>query len=180
MREVEVKYRVHDTAALLTALDLRGVRLGPPIHQDDQAYAPDGWTYGDSKIGVPFARLRTVHGRHFFTLKRPAENALSCDEHETEITNRDHMHAAIIVMGFSPTVRITKTRRTGHLHNTHICVDQVTHLGTFMELERLIPPDASGDIVQAELTRLVTSLAIDATRTEETYDSLLHAALTPR
>ena len=42
--------------------------FGAAVVQDDQAYAPVGWSYGDSKIGVSFVRLRTVDGRHTFTL----------------------------------------------------------------------------------------------------------------
>lgn len=60
MREVEVKYCVDDLEALLIALKDRGIELSGPVYQDDQAYAPDGWQFGDSKLGVSFVRLRTV------------------------------------------------------------------------------------------------------------------------
>lgn len=63
MREIEVKYRVEDTEALLVALKSRGIELSEPVFQDDQAYAPAGWQFGDSKLGVSFLRLRTVAGR---------------------------------------------------------------------------------------------------------------------
>lgn len=178
MREVEVKYRVRDTAALLMALKVREVRLGAPVRQDDQAYAPVSWSFGDSKLGVPFVRLRTVDGRHVFTLKRPAENAMSCDEHESEVSDRDQMHAAIVAMGFYPSVRIVKTRRTGRLGDVQLCVDEVEGLGTFLELERMIPAHLSGAAVQDELIGLVASLGIQMERVEETYDSLVRAALT--
>ena len=112
MREVEVKYRVQDLDALIAALHMRGIALSEPFSQDDQAYAPDGWTYGDDRSGVPFAHLRTVECRHVFTVKRPAENVLSCEEYETAVADRDQMHSAIVAMGFRPTVRIVKTRRT--------------------------------------------------------------------
>ena len=101
MREVEVKYRVRDLGALLAALKMRGIELGELFCQDDQAYAPDGWSYGDDRRGVPFARLRTVDDRHVFTLKRPAENVLSCEEHETAVADRDQMHRAVVAMGFA-------------------------------------------------------------------------------
>lgn len=78
----------------------RGVELSPPIYQEDQAYAPNGWSYGDSKLGIPFLRLRTVSGQHVFTLKCPRENALSCEEYQTGIVDRDQMHHAIIAIGF--------------------------------------------------------------------------------
>jgi hypothetical protein len=79
VREVEVKFLVRDTETLLAALEARGIELSAPVRQDDQAFAPVGWCYGQSKLGEAFARLRTADGRHTFTLKRPAENALSGD-----------------------------------------------------------------------------------------------------
>jgi adenylate cyclase class 2 len=177
VREVEVKYRIRDLEALLVALKACGVELGMPAHQDDQAYAPEGWSYGDDKLGVSFVRLRTVAGQHTFTLKRPAENALSCDEYETAVADREQMHRAILAMAFRPTVRIAKVRRTAELPNLSLCVDEVAGLGTFLELERMVPDDVPGEAVQAELAAFVASLGVEAERTEETYDSLVRAAL---
>jgi adenylate cyclase class 2 len=175
MREVEVKYRVRDTESLLLALKERGVDLDSGVFQDDQAYAPVGWVYGEPKGGVSFVRLRTADGRHSFTLKRPAENALSCDEFESVVTDREQMHSAICAMGFTPTVRIAKTRRTGQTGDAAVCVDEVDGLGTFIELERLVSEDADGEVVQSELADWVVSLGVDAERTTETYDSLVRA-----
>lgn len=177
MREVEVKYRVLDLEALLLALKTRRIELGAPVYQDDQAYAPDGWSYGDDKHGVSFVRLRTVAGLHTFTLKRPAENALSCAEYETVVGDREEMHAAIVAMGFRPTVRIAKVRRTAELADLCLCVDEVEGLGAFLELERMVSDNMSGEAVQAELADFVSSLEITAERTGETYDSLVRAAL---
>lgn len=176
MREVEVKYQVRDTEALLVALKARGIELSDPITQDDQAYAPEGWSYGDSKLGVSFVRLRTVDGRHTFTLKRPAENALSCDEYETAVADREQMNSAILAMGFRATVRIVKVRRTAALPDLELCVDEVAGLGTFLELERMVADDVPGEAVQAELAAFVVALEIEAIRTDETYDSLVRAA----
>lgn len=179
MREVEVKYRIQDMDALLAALKARGIELSVPVHQDDQAYAPEGWSYGDAKLGVSFVRLRTVDGRHTFTLKRPAENALSCDEYETAVADREQMHRAILAMGFKPTVRIAKVRRTAELPGLSLCVDEVAGLGAFLELERLVTDDVPGETVQAELAAFASSLGIEAQRTNETYDSLVRAARPP-
>lgn len=59
----------------------------------------------------------------------------------------------------------------------HLCVDEVEDLGTFLELERMVPAHLSGATVQDELIGLVASLGIQMERVEETYDSLVHAAL---
>jgi adenylate cyclase class 2 len=176
--EIEVKYHVHDSDALLAVLTARGIQLSPPVEQDDQAYAPDGWRYGDSKLGVPFVRLRTQGGRHIFTLKRPVANELSCIEHETDVADRAAMHHAILAMGFHPTVRIHKTRRTASHGDLSLCLDEVAGLGSFFEVEAMSHDGGDGLAEQDQLAAFVAGLGIEATRTGETYDSLVRAALT--
>jgi adenylate cyclase class 2 len=177
-REIEVKYRVCDLPALEAELRRRGVVLSSPVHQDDQAYAQDGWRYGMSKLGVAFARLRTQDSHHLFTLKRPTDNEMACLEFETEVADRDQMHEAIQHMGFYPTVRIVKTRRTARLGNVSLCLDDVEHIGAFLEIEKVIGPGQSGEDVQAELHAFVCSLGVELERATDTYDSLVRAALT--
>jgi adenylate cyclase class 2 len=119
-----------------------------------------------------------MRGRHVFTLKRPAENLLSCDEHETDVADRDQMHAAIVAMGFRPTVRIVKVRRTAACRDMLLCVDEVNGLGWFLEVERMISGDVPGEAIQARLCHFVESLGVEAERTEQTYDWLVrHACL---
>jgi adenylate cyclase class 2 len=176
-REIEVKYRVANLAALEVALQARGLVFSPPVYQDDQAYAQDGWHYGMSKLGVAFARLRTQGGRHLFTLKRPTDNEQACLEFETGVADRDQMHEAIQHMGFYPTVRIVKTRRTARLAELSLCLDEVEHVGTFLEVEKVIPLGQSGEAIQAELHAFACVLGVELERTTETYDSLVRAAL---
>jgi adenylate cyclase class 2 len=176
-REIEVKYRLMEVAGLEPALAAHGSAFSPPIHQDDQAYAQGGWDYGMSKLGVAFARLRTQDGRHLFTLKRPIDNEMACLEFETEVADRAQMHEAIQHMGFYPTVRIVKTRRTARLGELSLCLDEVEHAGAFLEIEQVIGPGQTGEAVQAELDKFARSLGVDLERTTETYDSLVRAAL---
>jgi adenylate cyclase, class 2 len=176
-REIEVKYRVYDQADLELALDACGLMFSSAIHQDDQAYAENGWKYGMSKLGVAFARLRTQADRHLFTLKRPTDNELACLEYETEVADREQMHEVILQMGFYPTVRIVKTRRTARLGDLSLCLDDVEHAGAFLEVEKVIGPGQSGKAVQAELHAFACSLGVELERTTETYDSLIRAAL---
>jgi adenylate cyclase, class 2 len=176
-REIEVKYHVADLAGLEAVLVARGLVLSAPVHQDDQAYAESGWRYGMDKRGVAFARLRTQDGRHLFTLKRPTDNELACLELETEVADREQMHEAIQHIGFYPTVRIVKTRRTAQRGELALCLDDVEHIGAFLELERVIGPGQSGEAVQAELDAFARSLGVELARTTDTYDSLVRAAL---
>lgn len=177
VREIEVKYRVVDLAQMDAALRARRLSFSRPLHQDDQAYAPDGWHYGLSKLGVAFTRLRTQDGRHLFTLKRPTDNELACLEFETEVADRNQMHEAILHMGFYPTVRIIKTRRTARLGELSLCLDVVEHVGAFLEVEQVIGPGQSSEAVQAELDAFARSLGVDLERATDTYDSLVRAAI---
>lgn len=181
-----MKYRVLGSVVqLVVALGLVGVELGEPVVQDDQAFAPADWSYGDPKAGVAFARLRTVEPsttsghRHTFTVKVPAANELACAEHESLVADREQMHAAVVAMGFRPTMRIAKVRRAAAVDDVAVCVDDVEGLGLFIELERLVADDVPGEVVQAELAALVAGWGLDVERTEETYDSLLRAVGTP-
>jgi adenylate cyclase class 2 len=176
VREIEVKYRVDDLEGLLAAIKSRGIEVSDPLHQDDQAYAPAGWQFGDNKLGVSFLRLRTVADRHYFTLKQPAQNDQVCLEYETEVTDREAMHHAALHMGYRPTVRIVKTRRTGSIGDSSLFIDEVEGVGGFIEAERMAPDDADAQAVQAELAALIESLGAATTRTTETYDSLVYAA----
>lgn len=178
MREVEVKYSVSDPEVLLAALGQRGVSFGAPVFQDDQAFAPLGWAFGDSKLGVSFLRLRTVDGRHWFALKQPGVNAQDCLEFETEVADRGQMHEAILRMGYWATVRVAKSRRTGRFGEVSLCLDEVEGVGTFLELERMVPDEAPAAAVQDELAGFVASLGVAVKRTVETYDSLVRAAQT--
>jgi len=176
VHEIELKYRVDDLEALLIALKSRGIQLSEPVFQDDQAYAPAGWQFGDSKLGVSFLRLRTVQGRHYFTLKQPVGSAQDCLEYETQVADRQAMHHAALHMGYRTTVRIAKTRRTATLEDCSLCIDEVDGLGGFLELERMAPDHSDAQTIQADLAAFVSSLDIAAVRTDQTYDSLVHAA----
>jgi len=110
-------------------------------------------------------------------VKKPLDNAMACLEHETEVADRERMHQAILAMGFYPTVRIVKTRRTSMLGDLTICVDEVEHAGAFVEIERTVDGEESGAAVQEELDAFARSLGLDLERTTDTYDSLVRAAL---
>ncbi|MDT0328480.1 class IV adenylate cyclase [Nocardiopsis lambiniae] len=179
MREIEAKYQVRsgDGEALSAALKRAGVELGSPVHQDDQAYAPEAWAYGLSKVGVPFARLRTTQdGRHLFTVKTPVSNEMECSEAESIVADRQQMHEALVHMGFRPTVRIVKTRCSGTVGEWSVCVDEVESAGLFIEVEATVTDDRDGLAVQAELDAWVRALEVPVERTTDTYDSLVRAA----
>jgi adenylate cyclase, class 2 len=179
MREIEVKFRVNDLEALLVSLKDADIVLGNPVYQDDQAYAPIGWNFGDSKLGVSFVRMRTVGGRHYFALKQPGENAQACLEFETEVADRGQMDSAITKMGYRRTVRVAKTRRTATVNGLSLCVDELEGAGYFLELERLVADTVAAGPVQEELAAFAASLGVELMRTAQTYDTLVRETQAP-
>jgi adenylate cyclase class 2 len=175
LREVEVKFRIADAAEVMARFKAEGVTWSSPVIQDDQAYAPSTWSYGMDKTGVPFARLRTEDERHLFTVKTPQSNEMDCLEHETTVADRAAMHAAVVAMGFAPTVRIVKTRRSGSWGEVSLCLDEVEHAGTFLELELLTDDDSAR--VQQRLAGRIQTLGIEGVQVTDTYDTLVRNAL---
>ena len=53
---------------------------------------------------------------------------------------------------------------------------ELSELGWFLEVERMVSGDVPGEAVQAELCRFVESLGVAAERTEQTYDWLVRHA----
>ncbi|WIM95735.1 class IV adenylate cyclase [Actinoplanes oblitus] len=174
--EIEVKYRVLDRDGLLKALAAEEIILSPGSYQDDQAYAPTGWQPGQPRIGVTFVRLRTQDGQCTFTTKTPVDNVLACQEHETVVADREAMHHAIMAMGYRPTVRVAKSRRTARVGAYSLCLDEVDGVGTFMEVEAVSAHVEGMAEVQAELSAWVDSLGVDVERTGATYDQLVQSA----
>jgi Adenylate cyclase, class 2 (thermophilic) len=130
-----------------------------------------------SKVRVVVARLRTEDGRHLFTLKKHTDDAMACLEFESEVADRDQMDKAIQHMGFCPTVRIVKTRRTGRLDDMSLCLDDIDGVGVFFEIEKVVGPERTSAEVQAELDAIARSFGVRLERVTDTYDSLIREVL---
>jgi adenylate cyclase class 2 len=174
--ELEVRLRLAEGASALAALQELDLVLDDGVTQDDQAYAPVNWEYGDCRIGVTFARLRTVAGEHWFTVKRPITDVRTCVEHQCRVSDREAMHNAILMMGFRPTIQIVKTRRSGRIGELKVCLDDVHGLGLFLELEALAQPTDDLADVRERLDAAIEMLAVPAERCLDTYDALIHAS----
>ena len=170
--EVEARFSVGPDA--LRLLEAHGLRFSDPVVQDDQAYAPTHWTWGDDRIGVPFARLRTQLGKHVFTVKRPITDVRTCVERECEVTDRAAMHDALELMGFAPTVRILKSRRIARADELSFCFDELDGVGTFVEIEALVRDNDDLEAVRERLEGLLERIGVPAQRCTLSYDTLVY------
>ena len=119
------------------------------------------------------------HNRCTFTTKTPVDNVLACREFETVVTDPEQMHHAIIAMGYRPTVRVVKQRRTARVGPYSLCVDDVEGVGAFLEVEAVAEGTADMATLQETLAAWVDGLAAPLERTGATYDQVVQQATAP-
>ena len=169
-----MKCRVAATAESAAAhLAERGAAWSAPVLQDDQAFAERDWSFDQPKIGFTFARIRSVDGHHTLTLKVPQANALACLEYETGIDDAAQTAAMLAAMGYRPTVRIRKCRRTALFGDITLCLDEVDGLGVFIEAEMMRAPDADATETQGALRAWLETFQLPIEFTEDGYDTLM-------
>lgn len=177
MREIEIKARVGDKAALIDALKRQNITLGEPVTQRDQVFGPTGETGGGVNT-LPWLRLRTETKNdvttQYFTLKKAVTNQMDSIEHETVVADGAELLAMMPHLGFVPYSDLTKTRAKTRLGDVEICVDRIEELGDFIEVEKLTGEDADYDEVAEELWALLESFGVArADHVTDGYDVMM-------
>ena len=98
---------------------------------------------------------------------------MECAEHETALSDREQMHGALAALGYEPTVRIVKERRTGRRETMGVCVDIVEVAGGFLEPELVVDDDRDGVQAQSEPSARAHRLGVELERTSRTHDTLV-------
>lgn len=173
MKEIEVKAKVKNKEALIAELNKAGCKLDEQIHQIDTCYAKFVGLVAEYLKSDHFLRIRQINdGRYIFTVKQPMKQALSKIEHETEIKDATQLEQALLLMGYKQANRVEKFRRTAHFKDYEICLDEVTDLGLFIEVEKFSDDDP--DMVRDELYNFLISLGVSKEdEVNEGYDILI-------
>lgn len=172
MREVEVKAKIRDVSAVLSRLAGIGCKLSAPVQQKDTVYVPIGMKI-PVPMGVSVLRLREQKDKTLFTFKVPQTNQLDCIERELVIGDAKEMEAIILLLGFEQASFTEKLRRKGVVGDWEICLDTVTGLGDFIEVEKLAN-DATSEGIQKELFTFLKTLGVsEEEQVFEGYDILL-------
>ncbi len=173
MREIEIKLRIKNLKELEARLAAANCRL-TEVHQEDVIYSLHGSEneWREAKEGDIIVRIRRENNRSLFTLKRQQTNEMDNTELETEVSDPNALHEALLLMGYVPQVEVKKNRKEGKYEEYEICLDEVDELGTFVELEKLAPEDADPDKVREELFETLEGLGLSR-NDEETrgYDT---------
>jgi len=182
MREIEVKAKLVNEAAVEASLAAMGAKLSTPIQQADRVYLQNGTAFEEITVNTPVLRIRTqTPGEILLTYKHIRGEELDKQEHEVTVDDAAEMEKILNLSGFYQAVAFTKVRRKCEISGYEICLDEVDGLGSYIEIEKLIPDgspedkEAGGQDVQRELFNFLGKLGIsEQDRVLSGYDVLIY------
>lgn len=177
MREIEIKFKVNNSDAILSKLKEQGCVLSEPITQHDVVYAKAGETqaWENSQTGDIILRLRHQNDKTLFTLKQQKSSEGDNIEHELEISDQGTMHSILLVLGYVPHVEVKKVRRKGKVGDYEVCYDEVDRLGTYIEFEQLVDDNANPEEVRKKLFKFAALLGLQQENEElKGYDTQIY------
>jgi adenylate cyclase class 2 len=142
MLEVEVKYRNEDPPGLLARLAaLDAERIDSRTEEDQYFNAPDR----DLKQTDEAFRMRRIGSHNRFTYKGPKRDAETKTRREIELPLGDGDAVAadavqlLVCLGYRPVAIVRKSRTVYRLIRggfaVDVCLDDVEHVGSFVEVE---------------------------------------------
>lgn len=173
MREVEIKIKLKDFKSTINNLKRQGCKFSKKITQEDWVYIPKN----EPKVPVPFGvnvlRIRKQDEEYLFTLKiSDKHNHLSKEEVEIKITEPIKVQKIIKLLGFKLIAIVKKQRIKCKFEGFEICLDRISGLGDFMEVEKITNKNPLE--VQQEMIQLLRGLGIIRyTRIKVGYDVLV-------
>ncbi len=185
MREIEVKARVPDREKLLAAFAGKGIELSSSQKEVDTLFSVTPDFYEEYGKGIPPAvgltRVREKSNGEVTVTYKKRGGGVHLDKVEYEVVVSDATTAKQLfeAIGLIPILTMDKTRQKAHLGEYEVCLDEVAGLGTFIEIEKLLPEEdkTSGEEIQKELWGTLLSLGIS--RDDEVhvgYDILKYEA----
>jgi len=179
--EVEQKFPVADAKELMAELARRGVAFGAPIAQADRYFNHPARDFAQTDEAL---RIRCVGESNFVTYKGPKLDATTKTRRELELPiaagtqGRTEFGELLVALGFQPVAIVSKTRRPAHLpwhgRDVEIVLDDVTGLGTFVELELVVPAEQLAE-AKAAILSLAIELKLGASERRSYLEMLLAA-----
>ncbi len=132
--EIEVKAYAADLAAIEARLQRLGAVFTGAVHETDTYFNHPQRDFAQTDEAL---RIRIADDRAFMTYKGRKLDTLSKTREEIEVAVGDPAAAMRLLerVGFTPVARVRKLRRTYKLGGFTVCLDDVTDLGTFVEVE---------------------------------------------
>lgn len=177
--EVEQKFVVDDLTEVEARLNGLGASIDAPCEQVDRYYNHPA---RDFAVTDEALRLRQVGQQYFITYKGPKLDATTKTRREIELPLGSGETAAggfaelLQALGFRPVAEVRKRRRVARVEwearEIEIALDEVTGLGTFVELE--LTADANDlDTAKASIAALARELRLSRNERRSYLEMLL-------
>ena len=168
-----MKARLRDEDGFLKAARARDIVFGEAFEQHDTTYE-SALDRDDPDWSI--FRIRRQQGKVLFTMKYAAsDRSRDNHEHETTVGDERQIISMLERLHFHKGVDIRKRRRVAKYDGLELCMDDVEHLGRFVEVEKLAADDADVDVIQEALWNLLLSLGVEEhDRMHQGYSRLMH------
>lgn len=173
MQEIEIKFRLHNKEKLISLLESLHVYCCEPIHQKDIIFVPnlDDTSNGDGKV---FIRIRQRDNRAIITMKKQSKTIIQNKEIEFEIGDVIQAQDFLETIGWKEWVTVEKVRMEAKYQEFNICIDEVKHLGSFVEIEILSDVENQTAYYEKKILSIAQKLGIPIeNRVNDYYDSMI-------
>lgn len=181
MIEVEMKFPLADSSALVARLEELGATAGDEISQTDRYYNHPARDFAGTDEAL---RIRSIGDRHFVTYKGPLLDAVTKSRREIELPigaapdDGGRFHEMLVCLGFQPVREVSKTRVPFTFQwedrAFEAVLDDVAGLGTFAEIETTAD-DADRPAATESLQRLAAHLGLENSTRRSYLGMLLEA-----
>ncbi len=137
--EVEAKVKVNDPEPVEERLRSLGAKYLGSVIEEDIYFNYRDRRCGDMAASDEALRVRIVDGECELTYKGPraSQNLKSRLEISVKVSSCDDAVELLKHIGFTPSARVVKRRKTYQLDDVKVNIDHVEGLGVFVEIEAL-------------------------------------------
>ena len=177
--EVEQKFPAADLAAVRGKLLALGASFQPSLNQADSYFAHPARDFGQTDEAL---RLRQIGDENLITYKGPKLDAQTKTRREIELTLApggpafDQFAELLFCLGFRRVLTVCKQREPGLLawegQTVHLALDQVSGLGSFVELE-IAADDSTLQQAKAAVISLAAELGLGPSERKSYLELLL-------
>ncbi len=141
-QEIEVKYLLYNKEQVLENINQMGLNHNIENQiQNDSYFIPPHRNFFESEIVSEWLRIReteincTLNFKQWLPIGAKEQNY--CNEYETVVGDVFALKKIFELLDFKEIVRVYKVRNSWIYDDVEICIDEVSNLGTYIELEML-------------------------------------------
>ncbi len=173
MQEIEIKFKINNLDNLKNKLIESGSVLSEELYQKDTVFVPTlkDTSNGEGKM---FIRIRKENDKTELTLKKQSSKIMQSKEIEFEVSNYESAKDFLLTLGLEEWVTVEKRRVKTKYKGFNICMDIVTRLGVFVEVEIITEEENKTDYYENKILEVCHELGIDTKeRINSFYDTMI-------